>query len=91
MLFSLVAPSLCSLLVLVLVLSFLCSHHNGIESCRKSVCRMYAEVSKSVAEPKVSANHAPPKLKGIFRAERHDIERESWRQEAEVSDPYITV
>lgn len=46
---------------------------------------MYAEVSKSVAEPKVSANHAPPKLKGIFRAERHEVEREMWRQESEVT------
>ncbi|CAM9397634.1 unnamed protein product, partial [Laminaria digitata] len=45
----------------------------------ESVCRMYAEASKSVVEPKASS----PKLKSAFRAERQEAERESWRRQLE--------
>ncbi|CAN0264151.1 unnamed protein product, partial [Ectocarpus fasciculatus] len=47
----------------------------------ESVSRMYAEASKSVAEPRVSATHAAYKLKTVFRAERQEAERLFWRQE----------
>lgn len=48
---------------------------------------MYAEASKSVAEPRVSAAHASLKLKTVFRvfrAERQEAERLLWRQELKV-------
>lgn len=55
-------------------------------SIEKSVCRMYAEVSKSIGDPKAALANVPPKqLKGPLRAERHQAEREMWRQELEVS------
>lgn len=46
---------------------------------------MYAEASKTIAEPRVSLANAAPKLKNAFRSERHQAERETWQRELEVS------
>ena len=59
---------------------------NALQPARQSVCRMYAEASKSLVEPKASS----PKLKSAFRPEKQEAERESWRQQLEVREDYCT-
>lgn len=47
---------------------------------RQSVTQMYEEASKMLEQPRANS----PKLKGAFKSERHEVEREMWRQELEV-------
>lgn len=46
----------------------------------QSVTQMYEEASKMLEQPRAIS----PKLKGAFKSERHEVEREMWQHELEV-------